>query len=312
MPTILDHHALANWVPHRGANLIPDVIELADDRVTATSRTRIGAEDPRGRGIFSRDGAVNADGQRGRIWIEPFISELLALTGIPLLTEKLNAQGHVAVFSMMSRLTMKHPAPFAGEMLGYSKITRQRSDFTVFSTNATVDGAEVFSAEVMSGTAKMADICAFPVRPFAADPGGEPVDPALFAFKPRSQRYVDRVLGADATTGTLRCAYTYPTDHPFVPGHFPGAPLMMGVTQWLAIADATWLAKRRFGLTGPVIADGSITRPDGGAVLDVRGLELAEEGGLPRITASNRIAFREPVRPGDGLVIEVKLRAGAL
>jgi 3-hydroxymyristoyl/3-hydroxydecanoyl-(acyl carrier protein) dehydratase len=54
--------------------------------------------------------------------------------------------------------------------------------------------------------------------------------------------FVDEVshLNLDDPTALLR--YTYPQDHPFVEGHFPGNPIMMGITQWIGCADAvTWL-----------------------------------------------------------------------
>jgi 3-hydroxymyristoyl/3-hydroxydecanoyl-(acyl carrier protein) dehydratase len=85
--------------------------------------------------------------------------------------------------------------------------------------------------------------------------------------------------------------------------------LMMGVTQWAAIADATFAAAKRFALSGSVTAQGTIKRVDGAEILDVRDLVLAvEPGKTPRITATKRIAFREPVIPGDAITVEVTVK----
>jgi 3-hydroxymyristoyl/3-hydroxydecanoyl-(acyl carrier protein) dehydratase len=267
-----------------------------------SSSTAVPAGDPRGRELFARAGVD------GPIWIEPFLAEVNALTGVTLVAERLAAQGQVAVFSMLSRLTLPAPAPFHRPLVGRARISRDRGAFTVYETSAAVDGVTVIAGETMSGAARLADIACAPVRPFAADPGGAPVDPALFAFKHPSQRYVDRLVSCDPAERRAVCAYSYPVDHPFVAGHFPAAALMMGVTQWQAVADAAWVAKRRLGLAGTVLAEGVIRRPDGTEVLDVRELRLVEDGGWPRIAATKRVAFREPVRPGDGILIEVTLR----
>jgi hypothetical protein len=54
-------------------------------------------------------------------------------------------------------------------------------------------------------------------------------------------------------------------------------------------------------------ASGSVKRPDGSEVAEVRELALVDDGGVPRVASLRRIAFREPVRPGDTLLIEATL-----
>ena len=296
----LDHRALEAYLPHRGVNLMPDLVELSADRKLSQSTTIVPPEDPRGRGILGRQG----DGRT--VWAEPFIAELMALTGVPLLHERLAPKGNVAVFSMISRVAVAVLPDLAGKLLGRAEITRDRGDFTVFRTKAESAQGVCLEAEVMSGVARMEDISGAAIRPFAGQLPGDPVDPSWFAFKSSAMRFVDTVVSADPATGKTVCAYRYPEDHPFVSGHFPSAALMMGVTQWQAIADAAWAARARLGLTGSVIASGRLVRPDGSEVVDVRELVLTPDAaGLPRIASTKRIAFREPVRPGDGLFAEV-------
>ena len=46
-----------------------------------------------------------------------------------------------------------------------------------------------------------------------------------------------------------------------------------------------------------------IYRDSGKEVLDVRELLITEQGLVPMLTSTKRLAFREVVRPGDGLLI---------
>jgi 3-hydroxymyristoyl/3-hydroxydecanoyl-(acyl carrier protein) dehydratase len=301
MPIRLDAEALKAHLPHRSFNLIPDEVVLSDDGVTAESFTRVPAGDPRGRVVFARK-----DGAGQPMWSEPFLAELLALTGVPLLTPTLKLQNQTAVFSMISKLTMSSQVPMHGNLHGMAKITRNRNGFTSFSTWLDCDGVRILEAEVMSGAAALAEVAGFPARPFHGQLPRTPVDPARFAWKPRFLRFIDDVVHVEAESHKVVFAYTYPANHPFVPGHFPEAALMMGVTQWSAVADAAWAAAQILGIPGGVIASGTIKRQDGGDVMDVRELVLEPDaGGVPRIASTKRIAFREPVRPGDGVLIEV-------
>ena len=300
---ILDAEALKAYLPHRGINLLPDTVTIAEDGRSSISRTRIGADDSRGRGVFMRQ-----DASGRATWPESVLAELMALTGVPLLHDQLAPNGQVAVFSMISQVSYGRLPRVDEDVVGHAKIERQRTGFTQFTTRCECAGQQVFASEVMSGAAALAEIAGgSPVRPLADPARGEAVDPALFAWKNPALRFIDRIVEEDPALKRLVCTYTYPPDHPCVPGHFPGAPLMMGVMQWQAVADATWLARRRFGMTGPVVAQGKIAREDGSEVLDVRDLVMTCDGDTPLITRNKRLAFRSPVRPGDGILITVTL-----
>ena len=300
---ILDPKSLEAYIPHRGCNLMPDEVVLNEARTISRSRTRIPKGDARGREIFGR---TEVGGQR--CWYEPFLAELMALTGVPLLHERLSPLNQVAVFSMISRIAFYRPAPLDREIIGHAEITRDRSGFTVFSTYAEVDGERILEAEVMSGAATLAQVASSPIRSLVNDKGGHPYDLGLLAWKGPATRFIDHVVESDQATSRLVAAYHYPHTHPFIPGHFPGAALMMGVTQWAMVADAGWIARNQFGMTGGVMVNGVVRRQDGSDVLDVRDLHLADFDGLPRIVGTKRLAFREPLRPGDGVLVDVTVK----
>ncbi len=298
MPRTLDLDALAGVLPHRGVNLIPDRVELADDGQSAVSVTRIPERDARGRELLARMG------EGGACWYEPFIGEVLALTGIPLIDARLKAAGQTAVFSMVSRVAVPASAPLRGELIAETRVARDRGGFTVFATRAHCGGATVLEAEVMNGAATMAQIGQAPIRPLAGREG-VPVERTLFTWKDPRLVFVDRCVAVDAAARRGRYVATYPEDHPFVPGHFPGMPVMMGMTQWAAMADAAWALRAALGIAGGIAVEGTIARPDGTQILDVRELVLVPDGPGCRIASTKRLAFREPVRPGDGLVIDL-------
>lgn len=298
-----NHVELEALLPHRGVNLMPDRVDVAEDGLTAVSHTRIPANDPRGRQVFAR-----ADGR----WSEPFLAELMALTGVPLLATRLAANGQVAVFSMISKISFAAPAKITDAVIGHAKITRERSGFTTFLTRAECNGQTILEAEVMSGAAPLADISSSAARPFQEPLNRQPLPVGGLDFKPPHLRFVDGIVATDPVARRLVCSYTYPAAHPFVPGHFPGAPLMMGVTQWSAVADAAWIAAQTFGLSGGFTVSGSVKRQDGTEVLDVRELVIGIADGAPYIVSTKRVAFREPVRPTDGLLVEVTVAPPAL
>lgn len=298
MPTVLDPKSLEAHLPHRGCNMLPDRVEVEDNGKIARAYATVLPGDARGREVMGRTAGCGKP-----CWYEPFVFEFLALTGIPLLTPRLAPAGQVAVFSSISRVSFNCQVPFAGKLVGHAEITRDRAPFTVFGTWAEVDGQRVLEAEVMSGVSTLAEVCSRPAKPLPLPPA-EPV--AEFGWKQRPIRFVDGVAAWDAAAKKITCTYTYPHDHPFVAGHFPGAPLMMGVTQFAAVCDAAWVAAQKLGLKG-CTASGSVKRPDGSEVAEVRELTLVDDNGVPRVSFLRRIAFREPVRPGDTLLIEATL-----
>ncbi len=306
MPDLtLDHAALHSWLPHRGVNLFIDEVWTNAERTRSRSRAR--ALLPQ---YSERELLLRRDEQGRACWNEPFLIELMALSGIAQLHENLEKRNLISVFSMISRIVFHRLAPAGAEILGEAEITRQRGDFSVFSTRATCEGLPLLEAEVMSGVATMADISGVGSRPFAKAEVGQAIDHAVLSWKPPHLRFVDKIISADQAAGTMTCSYIYPEHHPFVAGHFPGAPLMMGVTQWSALADAAWVARQRFGIKGPILAKGSLRRQGGGEILEVRDLVLEPMTGadgheVPRIASTKRLAFREVVRPGDGMLIDV-------
>ena len=92
---------------------------------------------------------------------------------------------------------------------------------------------------------------------------------------------VDRILEmGEEMIVAIKCV-TY--NEPFFQGHFPGAPVMPGVLQVEALAQA------------------------GGALLFSKFPPEAREHKLVYFVAIDEVRFRRPVIPGDVLTLELKL-----
>ncbi len=298
----LDPAALEEYLPHRDVNLFLDEVILADDGLSAVSHTTVGEDDPRRRGIFGRSGPGP-----GSWWYTPFLGELLALTGVTLLKDRLTGD-QVAVFSSIAKLDIRRPVRMAADVEGHARIDRDRGPFTQFGAEVRSEEDTILTGEILSGVSTLHEICDKPVTPLTDPTAGEEVDPGLFAFKSADLRFIDRVLDWDPERGHLRGSYTYPADHPFTTGHFPGAPIMMGMTQWAAAADAGYLAMRRAGLERAVV-QANLHRPNGDPIFNARDLVLEVGADGPRTVSARRLAFRGVVIPGDGIVLEVGIAA---
>jgi len=225
-----------------------------------------------------------------------------------MLRERLDASGHEGVYSAISRLVSKCLVDFHKPLIAHAHITRDRGAFTQFGGGIEQDGEIIFTGDFMSGTAPLAEVASRPVQP-GSGVTGEALQ-ADFGWKDPALCFIDDVRSWDPATGNLICGYSYPTDHPLVPGHFPNAGLMMGVTQWQAIFDAGCEAAARIGITsGEFMVDGRLERESGEEIVDVRELVIGIEHGVPVLRSTKRIAFREPVRPGDGMLAVVTAQA---
>lgn len=105
--------------------------------------------------------------------------------------------------------------------------------------------------------------------------------------------------------------YTYPTDHPFNKGHFPGNPLMMGVMQWMSIESCIFAYANERGLTGhhQLLTDAVIQKTDGSLVAEVKGALLDvwidDETIVSQaeIRETKKIIFRNMVKPSETITI---------
>jgi 3-hydroxymyristoyl/3-hydroxydecanoyl-(acyl carrier protein) dehydratase len=319
----IEGRALEEFLPHRGMNLLIDAVRLAGegDEVRGESTLRVSSGDEQGRDIFLR--GRDSDGDTlGRVVMEPALAEHLALNAIYVMSPDM-APVEIAFFSTISKFELLRE-PAAGERL-LSRVKRLRDKGRFRRFDGTVEdegGGAVARGEIMAYAADPNDMGGGETGKLVAAPvvaEVRPVDRGLFPWKRPEMVFVDERVGTseDGTQATFR--YTYPSDHPFCPGHFPGNPLMMGVTQWMAACDAAaCLAHERLSAgagspSGSLRADAEILRETGALVADVRGLVLSFRpgpGGVigpVRVEATRKVGFRDLVRPGETIFIRVRI-----
>ena len=90
---------------------------------------------------------------------------------------------------------------------------------------------------------------------------------------------IDRVISMDGET-SLTALKNVSVNEPFFPGHFPGHPVMPGVLQLEAMAQAAGILLLRRG---------------------------SAEGKVAFFMSADKVKFRKPVVPGDQLIIEATL-----
>lgn len=316
----LNGQDLIKYLPHRGRNLLLDTVDRSETPKgpQAEISLEIRQPDPAGRDIFlEKDLSGNA------VYSPYMFSEFLALGSIVLLTDL--PPGTIAYFSTITNYKRHASVPASGPLRGTTVRNKDRGLFKRF-TGKILDAA--------GGTAAETDIMAFAFNPDEESDEAEkkitekpaarqqtPIDKSQFSWKPAEMVFVDEIADLNLAESTGLFRYTYPQDHPFVEGHFPGNPVMMGITQWIGCADAiTCLAHEIAKQEGSpaagkeiytVCASVEMIRPDGTVACEVKNLKLnlhnkgKESVPYAELIQTKRVGFRDIVRPNDVLFFKV-------
>jgi 3-hydroxymyristoyl/3-hydroxydecanoyl-(acyl carrier protein) dehydratase len=280
-------------MPHRGRNALIDDFE-DDGEGGGRATLTITEDDEAGRDIFLvREG--------GTLRYSPyFLVEHAALNSVMILREDMGG-GRLAYFSAVSKFK-RHDAAKAGETV-VSHVTRgrDRREFRSFrAALATSDGRPILDVTFMAYLAARGD------RPEVGPPAVAP-DPFCFPAPGLFPGFNPRMVFCGSIDDLGRSGGVYPADHPLCEGHFPDAPVMMGMSQWLTVAQRAAIGAP-VGET-EVFGDGSIEKVDGTAVIDVAGLRARvvkdEEGRITLINLleTRKVAFRGMIHPGDAYTV---------
>lgn len=310
---------LAKYIPHRGRNLILDVVDksITPEGPQAKISLQIGQPDRRRREIF-----LEKDPAGNECYSPYLFAEFLALGAIVLLTDL--PPGTMAYFSTITHFARHRNIPSSGPLHGETVRNKDRGLFKRF-TGKVIDAA---------GVAAETDIMAFAFNPKTDEARQEkklsqkpviqqkkPVPKEKFHWKPAGMVFVDELCALDLKAPSATLGYTYPPDHPFTEGHFPGNPVMMGITQWIGCADAmSWLAQELTQNKVPAVAgrkswaaaaDVEVVKSDGAVACEVRGLKMSFHAGAagamphPQLQETQRVAFHDIVRPMETLYYRV-------
>lgn len=271
-------------MPHRGMNiLIDDYLETGE---SAEGRLTIDEGDAEGRDIFL------ARGRGGLRYLPYFLVEHVGLAALMAIRAEMGG-GRLAYFSKVSRFVGHAEAPAGATIRSLLTKGRDRGDFRSFSAEVLADGVHVFDVGIMAFLAPLdGDL---PGRFVEDAPTGYPAgDPGVFPSLHPAMAFV---------SGETEASGVYPSDHPHVPGHFPAAPLMMGMAQWMAIVEA--LALLAPVGESEVSGSGRLVISDGRVATDAKGMRLAvsraDDGRIAdfRLLSTRSVSFRESISPGD-------------
>jgi 3-hydroxymyristoyl/3-hydroxydecanoyl-(acyl carrier protein) dehydratase len=322
---VLEGKDLEGALAHRGRNLIIDRAECfsEDGEPFGESAITLSPGDATGRDVFLRD---TADG--GKAIIEYAFAEHLALNAICVLSSVGGGleEGDISYFASISGFTVERAVPAGVIARGHVARKSDKGQFRRFGGTMTLDGGEpVAKANITSYHLHVSEEPPREIRKLGEvvpSDFSRPVDRSAFGWKRPEMVFVDEMVTMDAAGRTAGFAYTYPADHPFAAGHFPGNPIMMGITQWMSISDAASWLLRELVLAGGAApgkyemrCSGELLRDDGTIVAGVKGLRSsaafgpAGEIGPRALLETKRVVFREMVRPEEPLRVRVRIDA---
>ncbi len=317
----LTGNELIQFLPHRGRNLLLDTVDRSETEKGAQAEINLKIEqpDPKGRDIFLEK-APNGD----PIYSPFMFAEFLALGSIVLLTDM--PPDSMAYFSSITNFKRTGSVSASSPLKGNTIRNKDRGPFRRF-TGRILDSSnqEVAQTDIMAFAfspdmkEEERDEKKVTEKPQVNDE--QSINKEDFSWKPKEMVFADAIanVSSDGTSGTT--IYTYPDDHPFVEGHFPGNPIMMGITQWIGCADAmTCLASQLIQSNHSTVSGQStfeatanieVIKQDGAVACDVKALTLKftqqEGNAIPRadLIATKRVGFRDMVRPHDTLYFQV-------
>lgn len=288
----MKHDEMLEFMPHRGRNVVIDDFKATGENAGQGYLT-IAEGDPAGRDLFL------VSGPGGLRYSHVFLVEHVALASILCIQSDMGG-GRIAYFSKITKYERKGDAAAGTPLVSSLTRGRDRGEFRAFDAEvSTVAGEPLLTVSFMAFLAPRG--APLPVRDEPAeDLDWASPDPSLFPCYP-----APLVLLAPPVDGVPPRA-VYPEDHPLCAGHFPGAPVMMGMTHWQAVAQAAAFAAP----LGKSVVSGSgeLTRVDGRVVVEVVGLAVevtkTESGQVTdlRVLSTKKVAFRERVLPGDGYI----------
>lgn len=303
---VLNRTDLAGRLPHRFENLLLDDCTVNRGSRESEFRVTLAPGDTEGRGLFLKQGSSGN-------WevMTPFLVELMALGAI--VSSGDLPEGKNAFFAAISNFRREGIFSAGSLLQGSTAFQGERAGLFRYSGRAVCGEASAEAklvAVYVEQNGGPAESSRTPEELPALEPG-TPISPP--DYKHEAMFLLDRLHSCTTDPGEVVCSYTYPQDHPLTRGHFPGAPVMMGVSQWLMVEDACYVLSRELARNGKYTLEcnADISKADGAPVCEIRQAVVDIYSGCPGIAdqadlvATRKIAFKGPVKPGEKLLIHL-------
>jgi 3-hydroxymyristoyl/3-hydroxydecanoyl-(acyl carrier protein) dehydratase len=304
MRTPLSPTDILEKLPHRYENIIVDEVACVQDGEVSQAElyVTLSADDP-ARALFLRTLPTGE-----KVAITPIFMEILALASVsctPKTADQLLIYAGIAMFKKVHDLK-------AGEK-AFGVVTRKRGRGVFINCEAqlyTPDNRLVCTSDLTAALVDAAMLSQVsndaPKRTMAIPEQtcDISIDKSKYG-KDLRMVVLDKIV--HLSEDMIVTSYRYPEDHPFVRGHFPGNPIMMGVMQWMAIEDALQAYVWHYYASAPVpetiTLEGVLVRSDGAIVAEIKGYKAGLVGTGPEVFAelleTKKVIFREPLRPGE-------------
>ncbi len=309
----LSQSDIEGYIPHRFENLLLDSCQVCLSDHTGEATLCIGKDDALDRSIFYQSNSLST-----AVMLAPFYMEILALAAI-VCNPKLNPD-ELVIYAAISQFEKLDDLELG--QCGVAKVKPESSKGDFFKYSGQIlkpDGTCIAKGVMMAFHFNVSDQQSL----FEASSLGQPLEKTVAApaFKSSALWMADQIVSLDPEGGTCVFRYYYPATHPFVKGHFPGKPMMMGVMHWLSVADGCYLLAQALKAQGKSGAyemkgDGQVRKQDGSVVCDVKGFVVRGKIGVPgqseapEIVKTLKVAFRSATMPGE--ILEYSVHVDAL
>lgn len=303
MRTILNDKDILDRLPHRHENIIVDEVACVQDGDVHSAEfvVTLSPDNPQ-RALFLRTLPTGE-----QVVIAPVFMEILALASVAC-TPK--TQDQLLIYAGISMFKKIHDLRAGERASGVVVRKRGRGVFINCEGHlCTSDNTLVCTSELTAALIEkkqLSEAADAPKRtlPLPDSTCDIAIDKSLYG---KDERMVVSDAIVHIEPGKIVTRYTYPESHPFVRGHFPGNPIMMGIMQWMAIEDAlqayVWQMPPETTLPTALITEGVLVRTDGVVVAEIKGCKALLNGesvsSFVTIVETKKIIFRESLRPGE-------------
>ena len=292
---MINQETIKEHIIHRYENLVIESVDITStDPIAGTFVTDIKTEDTLNREIFYTTGKTSTV-------IEQTLTEMIALASI-VCCGKLK-EDEMAIFSSISNFKCEGNFLLGTPINGTVAKVSDKGGFIRFRGETTQEeGSGKASADVLAFFTKASHVTDniktvdLPETPDNTD------IPRDWFLKNPNMIVADTIRNASEETFSTQ--YTYPTTHPFIKGHFPNNPLMMGIMQWMSVVDAlVAYAKTHTVSATSLTCDAQLIKTNGALVTELKAVSvtlLTEAGGLiPKLNSTKRVYFRSMIKPGE-------------
>lgn len=309
MTKILREKEIKQLIPHRYENLLIDEVVINGETGEGSLKVCVSEKDKWGREIFLKEKKPGLS-----ILTIPAIMEILALGSI--LSSGGVPEGYLAFYVTINDFEFHHNLRAGETATGSVSKLRTKANFRRYTgTLYNAEGETIASGDMMAFAGKQDEEAIEPEGKPGVIPPPTSTEPVILNNNARHplMTVFDGIHSFNGPALEICTRYQYPADHPFVKGHFPGKPVMMGIMLWMGIGEAMLVLAAKLGKKGELTltADAEIIKSNGTIVADAKDVVSRIYLSAPpyhdqsEIISTKKLYFRGTVLPGETIYIKL-------